>query len=164
MNPSWGDWMLEFNYKNILVGVDGSKTAENAAQKAISIAKRNKAKLYVAAIINNREFMGVSKKASIGFGSADPSTIDDFKQRFEKMATRDVQLALDAGVQAQAIVTFGDPKAELAKRLVDEYDIDAIVIGATGVNVVSRLMLGSTAAFVIARAPVDVFVVHRDRK
>ncbi|GEP22909.1 universal stress protein [Lentilactobacillus diolivorans] len=154
--------MLEFNYTNILVGVDGSKTSIKAVTKAIAVAKRNQAKLIIAAVINDREFMGVSKAASIGFGNIDPSTIDALKLRYEKMVARYADQARAVHVNVKTIVTFGDPKTVLSKRLVDEEDVDAIVIGATGVNFVSRLMLGSTASFVIAHAPCDVFVVHRD--
>ncbi|EHL99053.1 universal stress family protein [Lentilactobacillus parafarraginis F0439] len=156
--------MLAFNYQNILVGVDGSKTAGKAVSKAIQVAKHNGAKLYVVAVINDREFIGVSKSASIGFGNVDPSTIEAIKTRFENLVASYAKQAKDVGVNTEAFVTFGDPKTILATKLVAEKQIDAIVIGATGVNFFTRLTLGSTAAFVIAHAPCDVFVVHRDRK
>lgn len=157
--------MLAFNYHHLLVGVDGSKTAAKAVKKAIAVAKRNAAKLTIVAVINNRDFIGVSKSASIGFGNIDPTTIENLKRRFEKLVAEYAEQARAAGVtDVDALVTYGDPKSLLATELVTEHHVDAIVIGATGVNFFSRLTLGSTAAFVIAHAPCDVFVVHRDRK
>ncbi|EEI18424.1 universal stress protein [Lentilactobacillus hilgardii] len=157
--------MLEFNYHNILVGVDGSKTAAKAVKKAIAVAHRNSAKLFIVAVINNRDFIGVSKSASIGFGNIDPSTIESLKENFEKLVNGYAKQAKDAGLTSvEAFVTFGDPKTELATEIVADKKIDAIVIGATGVNFFTRLTLGSTAAFVIAHAPCDVFIVHRPKK
>lgn len=157
--------MLEFNYHWILVGVDGSKTAAKAVKKAIAIAHRNAAKLYIVAVINNRDFIGVSKSASIGFGNVDPSTIENLKNNFENLVQGYVDEAKKAGVSEVAgFVSYGDPKTQLATEIVADKKIDAIVIGATGVNFFTRLTLGSTAAFVIAHAPCDVFIVHRDKK
>ncbi len=54
--------MLNFNYSNILVGIDGSKTAAKAVKKAISIAEHNHAKLTIVAVINDREILGVANQ------------------------------------------------------------------------------------------------------
>ena len=40
------------SYQNILVGVDGSKQADMAFEKAVDTAKTNDAKLYLLSIIN----------------------------------------------------------------------------------------------------------------
>lgn len=73
-------------------------------------------------------------------------------------------MAKDHGLEVNAFVTSGDPKNKLAHELVDQEGIDAIVVGATGANFVDRMTMGSTASFIIAQAPCDVFVVHRDRQ
>ncbi|WP_252893772.1 universal stress protein [Lentilactobacillus senioris] len=57
------------NYNRILVGgVDESQTASLAVDRAIMMAKTDEAKLIIASVINDREIMGVSKKAILGFG------------------------------------------------------------------------------------------------
>ncbi|GAA3200794.1 universal stress protein [Lentilactobacillus kefiri] len=154
--------MLNFNYSNILVGIDGSKTAAKAVKKAISIAEHNHAKLTIVAVINDREILGVAKSALIGFGNANQSTIDDVKSRFQRLVHKYELMAEDHGLEVNAYVTSGDPKNQLAHDIVDDQGIDAIVVGATGANFVDRMTMGSTASFVISQAPCDVFVVHRD--
>ncbi|PAK77278.1 universal stress protein [Lentilactobacillus parakefiri] len=154
--------MLDFNYSNILVGIDGSKTAAKAVRQAITIAEHNHARLTIVAIINDREILGVSKAALIGFGNVNQSTIDEVKSRFQRLVHKYELMAKDHGLDVNAFVTSGDPKNQLAHELVDEAHVDAIVVGATGANFVDRMTMGSTAAFVIAQAPCDVFVVHRD--
>ncbi|WP_181407263.1 universal stress protein [Pediococcus damnosus] len=42
--------MQDQQYKNILVGIDGSETSMRALDKAVDSAKRNDAKLYIAQI------------------------------------------------------------------------------------------------------------------
>ncbi|GHP13049.1 universal stress protein UspA [Lentilactobacillus fungorum] len=156
--------MLEFNYQTILVGVDGSKTADKAVSKAIAIANRNAARLVIATVINNRDIIGVSKTARLGFGNVSPETIDRLKNHYQRLVDKYAKQAEDSGVKVKTIVTTGDPKTVLAREIVLAENIDAIVIGATGANFVGRVTMGSTAAFVIAQAPCDVFVVHRDRQ
>lgn len=154
--------MMDFNYSNILVGIDGSKTAAKAVKQAIVIADHNHAKLTIVAVINDREILGVSKAALIGFGNVNQSTIDEVRSRFQRLIHKYELMAKDRGLEVNAFVTSGDPKNKLAHELVDEEAIDAIVVGATGANFVDRMTMGSTASFVIAQAPCDVFVVHRD--
>ena len=50
------------------------------------------------------------------------------------------------------------------ERYPKENDIDLIIIGATGLNVVGRLLVGSTAAYTIREAPCDVTVVKTNLK
>lgn len=149
--------MLEFNYTNILVGVDGSKTAAKAVAKAISIAEHNKAKLTIAAIINDREIIGVAKSALLGFGSINPSAVDELKGRYNRLVAKYASQARERGITVKTLVTSGDPKTLLARDIVADEGIDAIVIGATGANFVNRVAMGSTAAFVISQAPCDCF-------
>ncbi|WP_229248311.1 universal stress protein [Desulfosporosinus shakirovi] len=51
--------MSQIIYNNILVGVDGSKESENAFDKAVAIAKRNEAKLFMTHIVDVRSFATV---------------------------------------------------------------------------------------------------------
>ena len=44
------------SYQNILVGVDGSKQADMAFEKAVDTAKTNDAKLYLLSIINGERY------------------------------------------------------------------------------------------------------------
>ena len=70
-----------------------------------------------------------------------------------------------AGIKAvETDVKVGNAKVELAERYPKENDIDLIIIGATGLNVVGRLLVGSTAAYTIREAPCDVTVVKTNLK
>ncbi len=45
-------------YKNILVGIDGSEQALAAFKKAVEVARRNNGKVYVANVID-QQFYGL---------------------------------------------------------------------------------------------------------
>ena len=135
------------SYQNILVGVDGSKQADMAFEKAVDTAKTNDAKLYLLSIINGERYPSTGPG---GYGFVSHSIYDS---------------AEAAGIKAvETDVKVGNAKVELAERYPKENDIDLIIIGATGLNVVGRLLVGSTAAYTIREAPCDVTVVKTNLK
>jgi nucleotide-binding universal stress UspA family protein len=59
----------------------------------------------------------------------------------------------------EGIVAYGSIKDALATQLPDQYDIDLIMVGQSGLNAVERFMMGSVASFVIREARCDVLIV-----
>lgn len=57
------------------------------------------------------------------------------------------------------IIRSGNPKKQLAKLIPEEFEIDVIMMGATSQDVISRMLVGSTAGYVVAHAPCTVVVV-----
>lgn len=150
------------NYQNVMVGVDGSKQAKRAVQKAIAIAKRNQATLYIVSVLNISKLTNIGK-SQFGFGAVDPEILDEFKLKMDQLVAGYRDQAIERGVQQVEIhVTFGNPKLELAKNLPQLLGVDLIVIGATGANVVERMMMGSNASYVVSNAHVDVLIVRTD--
>ncbi|GAX01387.1 hypothetical protein C5L25_001040 [Secundilactobacillus silagei JCM 19001] len=150
------------NYQNVMVGVDGSKQAKRAVQKAIAVAKRNQATLYIVSVLNVSELTSLGK-SRFGFGAVDPEVLDDFKHNMDQVAAKYRDAAVQAGLKHVEIhVTFGNSKLELAKNLPQLLGADLIVLGATGANVVERMMMGSNASYVVTNAAVDVLIVRTD--
>ena len=67
--------------------------------------------------------------------------------------------ASQAGVTAETVVVIGSPKEELAKNLAQQYQADLIIVGATGLNRVEQVMIGSTASYVVRASKRDTLVV-----
>ncbi|WEG73220.1 universal stress protein [Vagococcus intermedius] len=143
------------NYQTILVAVDGSEESELAFKKAVNVAKRNQAKLILAHIIDTRAFQTIS------------SYDDDLARQATDLAN---QTLADLVVAAQKeglntvekIVEYGTPKTLLAKHLPDDYNVDLIMIGATGLNTMERILIGSVSEYVTRHAHCDVLVVRTD--
>ena len=56
-------------------------------------------------------------------------------------------------------VEFGSPKVKIAKDVAPKYKADLIVCGATGLNAVERLLIGSVSENIVRHAKCDVLVV-----
>lgn len=145
------------SYQKILVGIDGSKQAEMAFEKAIEAAKINKAQLYLLSVINGERYPSTGPG---GYGFVSHSIYNEAVQTMQKKLADYKQQALDAGIKdVTTAVKIGNAKVELAERYPKENQIDLIMIGVTGLNVVGRILVGSTAAYAIREAPCDVTIV-----
>lgn len=146
-------------YRKILVGVDGSKQASLAFARAIDIAKRNEATLVIASVLNADKYVGVGM--SLGAVHVNQTLEDDLIGNMREQTEALVAQAHAAGVNDVIMdVSAGNAKTALAEGLVEKYGIDLIVVGATGTNVIERMLVGSTTNFVLQHAPVDVVVVR----
>lgn len=141
-------------YHNILVPVDGSKEAEAALNRAIALAKEGQnVRLTIANVIDTRAIQNIS--------SFDNSMLDtmaeDSRQSLETYKKR----AQDAGVTDVSYrIDYGSPRAMIADDLPEEIKADLIVIGATGLNAMERIVIGSVTAYVTHSAKIDVLVVR----
>jgi nucleotide-binding universal stress UspA family protein len=141
-------------YKSIVVAVDGSKEAEYALKKAISVAKRNEdATLNLVNVIDTRSFAAVE---------AYDRTITERAQSFsENLLEGYKKQAEEAGVKnLHTIIEYGSPKSIITKELSKIVDADLIVCGATGLNAVERFLIGSVSEAIVRSAKCDVLVVR----
>ena len=143
------------NYQKIMVGVDGSSESELAFQKAMNVAKRNNGELILVHVIDTRAFQSVS--------SFDGMLAEQATEMAKQTMTRYKEQAEKHGCEKiSTIIEYGSPKSIIAKQLPQTYGIDLIMLGATGLNAVERLFIGSVSEYVIRNASCDVLVVRTD--
>ena len=138
-------------YKNIQVAVDGSKEADLAFSKAVAIAKRNHATLEILHVIDTRSFQNVSSfdSAMVEQVSKDAEKrMKDYQARATKAGAEDVHYSIE----------FGSPKTIIGHDFPKKHNIDLIVVGATGLNAVERLLIGSVTEYVTRTSKCDVLV------
>lgn len=142
-------------FKKILVAVDGSIEAELAFKKAVNVAKRNQAQLIITHIIDTRAFQRVA--------AFDDQLADETTALAEATLKQLTEYAQNNHVpNVIGVVEFGKPKELIAHVLPQKYHIDLIVLGATGLNAVERLFIGSVSEYVIRHSASDVLVVRTD--
>lgn len=142
-------------YKQILVPVDGSYEAELAFKKGVSVAVRNDAALHLIHVIDTRAFQNIS--------SFDTSMVEQVTDTAKETLDKYVQEAKAAGLQnIDYSIEYGAPKTVIAKEIPENLNIDLIMIGATGLNAVERLLIGSVTEYVTRTALCDVLVVRTD--
>ncbi|MFC6179961.1 universal stress protein [Lactiplantibacillus daowaiensis] len=150
------------NYQKILVGVDTSPQSQLALNKAIAIARQNQAALDIVTIINTEKFIGITQ-GPMGFGAATPQLLNDLTTELKANLAKARQTAVDAGVSdVQVHLHSGNSKLLLATELPALYGTDLIIVGATGLNAVARILIGSNAAYVMRKATCDTLIVRTD--
>ncbi|MBC2100141.1 universal stress protein [Listeria booriae] len=140
-------------YTRILVALDGSKQAEIAFLKAVELAKATGAKLGIASIVDVRSFSpnlsydGVLEQLATEEATA---RLAEYKELAEKAEVTSVIPFLEVG----------NPKTLLARDIPAEFDADVLICGATGLNRIEKIVLGSVSAYVLQHAICDVLVVR----
>lgn len=134
---------MKTKFDNIMVPVDGSESSIQAFKKAVHIAKRNGAKLFLVTIIDkvdNPEEADKIERDREGFFAA----LGDYAKREGQ--------AIDKNLK------YGDAKKMIAEDLVKEWNIDLIVMGATGKGNIAKMVVGSITNYVLKHAKCDVFI------
>ncbi|WP_164511562.1 universal stress protein [Levilactobacillus cerevisiae] len=149
---------MEQNYANILVPVDGSVQAELALKKAVIVAQQNNAHV---------DLLNVLRINHYGFyvsGSMPGGVIHDLVQDATSYLNSLIETTQAAtGFKDMSVhVRFGNPKTVIAHEFIKDHQNDLIVLGATGMSAVARVVEGSVTAYVSRMAAVDVFVVRTD--
>jgi nucleotide-binding universal stress UspA family protein len=141
-------------FKSIVVGTDGSETAEIALRRAVELAGLSGAKLHIvsayepapARVGGNRP---VAEAAEWSVGS-------DFK------VDAVLQRAQETARGGEIEVETHSPKGDAADALIETataLDADLIVLGSRGMRG-ARRVLGSVPNKVSHHAPCDVLIVH----
>ncbi|TQR18449.1 universal stress protein [Psychrobacillus vulpis] len=148
---------MSLKYKQILVAVDGSKEAELAFKKSVSIAARNNATLNLINIIDTRSFAAIE--------AYDRSIAERAQSFAVNLLEGYKKEALAGGVkQVNVVVDYGSPKTMISKDIAKKIEADLIICGATGLNAMERFLIGSVSEYIVRSAACDVLVVRTEEK
>lgn len=141
-------------YKHILVPIDGSKEAELAFEKAVAVAKRNDgAELHMVHVVDTRAFQNIS--------SFDTAMVEQVTETAKQTMDKYIAKAKEEGLDNVAYsIEYGSPKVVIANDVPKDLHTDLIMIGATGLNTVERILIGSVTEYVTRTAVCDVLVVR----
>lgn len=137
----------------ILVAVDGSEEADYAFETALPLAKSQNSKLVITQIINRNAFRPMSNYDSTVISNAENEArelLDKYKKQAEEFGITDVV----------ADIEYGSPKTAIPREIVPKYKVDLIITGATGLNAVEKLFLGSVSEHITKNADCSVMVVR----
>lgn len=141
---------MKESYKKILVAVDSSEQARRAFQEAIEVTRRNEAHLSIL-IVSDTNHLGT-----------EPYAVDHIVKEAGKAAHAiidSLEETIPEDISYSTIIDDGNPKVKIVEYAETE-KIDLILMGATGTGTFSRLLLGSTTAYVVNNAPCNVMVVR----
>jgi len=140
--------------KHLLVPVDGSDQAREAAEFAIEEFPGST--LTLLHVINPAD-AGYSVQASVPTFSEEwyERQKEQAEERFEEIEGQ----ANERDIDVEGVIEVGKPTHTIVEYA-EEHDVDQIVMGSHGRSGVSRILLGSVAETVVRRSPVPITVVR----
>ena len=140
----------------IVVGTDGSATAERAVGKAVALAKAVGAQLIIISAFNNRAPAGVAA-AGISIDSGWVTAAQEAAETVAKEAAERAKADGVADVSYQAVA--GDPSEALI-HVTQEQSADLLVVGSKGMQSTARFLLGPIANKVSRKVDCDLLIVE----
>ena len=144
-------------YSSVVVGTDGSETAEMAVRHASALAKDHGARLVIVTAYEPHDDPLV--KQSEGVPDDIRWALTDRVQAEEK-AIHGRQLANEVGVKGVVAQAIPGSPPDVLLEAAQDFGADVIVVGSKGLRGAARFVLGSVASSVSHHAPCDVFIVH----
>jgi len=138
----------------ILLPVDGSPPALEAVRHALQLAAQGLRASFV--LVNVQEPPSLYEVVVVH----DAEVIQNLRTGAGTDLLRDAEALLQsAAVDYECEVASGDPAQQLVE-LIENYQCDAVVMGARGAGKPDATDLGSVASSVLRHSPVPVTIVH----
>ncbi|MBV9292727.1 MAG: universal stress protein [Frankiales bacterium] len=147
-------------YRTIVVGTDGSSSAENAVDVAGELGRLCGAQVHVVTAYRPVRSAVLAGVGAMGGSVAAPAWLgDDERVAAEEVVRRAGERLARTGVSANPVARLGEP-ADALLSLAEELGADLLVVGNRGMTGVRRYLLGSVADRVAHHAPCSVHIVH----
>lgn len=145
-------------YKNILVPIDGSPTAQRGLHEAIALAHTLAARLNLLFVLD-----AFPLKVDITSAYSFEPVRENMKQYGENVLAKAKRLATDQGVRAEGLLreTTHGRVADVVLDQARELHCDLIVMGTHGRRGFNHLVLGSDAELVVRGSAVPVLLVRQ---
>src|SRR4051794_1490987 len=144
-------------FKSIVVGTDGSETAQVAVRQAIDLAKQVGAKLQIVSAyepVSEQRLRSEKKEVP-----ADLQWMVNPREDVEATLEEAADEAKGAGVDVETFARQGDP-ADAILDVAEEQSSDLIMVGNKGMSGAKRFLLGSVPNKVSHHAPTSVMIIR----
>lgn len=144
-------------YKSVVVGTDGSATAERAVKTAAQVAAADGSRLVIVTAYTPQGDELLTRE--IGTPDELRWVLTDRVQAEEK-ARSGRQIANGEGAKGVVAQAISGSPADVLLEAATDFNADLIVVGSRGLTSSAHLLLGSVASSVSHHAPCDVLIVH----
>jgi len=144
-------------YKNILVPIDGSDTAQRGLNEAVGLAKTLGSRIRLVHAINDAEL--ISPYAS----GTNYEDIFDQVERHGTTLLHEAEAAVRAAgvaVDTKLLEANGVVVGEQVLQAAANWAADLIVCGTHGRRGLRRIVMGSDAEYIVRQSPVPVLLVR----
>ena len=144
-------------FRSIVVGTDGSDTAQKAVDEAVDLAKALGAKLWLVSAYEPVPKARLREEARQT--PADLQWMVNRREEVDSTLSDAADVVRGAGIEVETFAREGDP-ADAILDVAEERDADLIVIGNKGMTGARRFLLGSVPNKVSHHAPCSVLIVR----
>ena len=134
----------------VLIPIDDSEHSRRALERGLELAEKQGAQITIMTVV-----------------PAAGSILDEMRNIQDKLNAEyqgwldKAKVAFEAkGIQVTTILEEGMVPANNIIRRAEDDKFDRIIMGATGMSALARILMGSTAAKVVAHAPCEVTIVR----
>jgi nucleotide-binding universal stress UspA family protein len=146
-------------YQNILVPIDGSDTATSGLLEAIKLAQAGGGRLH---LVNVYSTAVIALEYAAAYTALEELP-NKLRAASEVLLKEAGDIVRQRGVQCDAVLlgTAIDNVGELIVSQAKQLSADLIVMGTHGRRGLARLVLGSTAEYVLRHSPVPMLLVRK---
>jgi nucleotide-binding universal stress UspA family protein len=143
-------------YRNILVPVDGSETAERALREAIQLARSLSSRIRVIHVVNSTPWIAQGAPGAI------EELLTQLRSTGESIVHEAKTAVRSAGIEVddRLIEAMGERAGELVVTEASDWPAELIVCGAHGRRSLRRLLMGGDAEYIVRYSPVPVLLVR----
>jgi len=144
-------------FSSIVVGTDGSSTAQEAVRQAAQLAKTVNAKVYIVSA-----YEPVAEGRLRGERQEVPEDMQwmvNPREDVDAALKRGAKTLQGGGVAVETLARQGDP-ADAILDVAEEKHADLIVVGNKGMTGAKRFLLGSVPNKVSHHAPCSVMIIR----
>lgn len=150
---------LKNQFSKILVPIDGSKNADKALSKALSIAEKFGSKLILIHVIS--DFIPDFSTTPEGFQIPNTDVIKirtAVREQAETMMNERLDQVQKKKLSCEYIIEVGDVGSEIIEYA-EKNNVELVVIGARGLGKFKQLLLGSVSNRVATNSHCPVLIV-----
>jgi nucleotide-binding universal stress UspA family protein len=144
-------------FASIVVGTDGSQTAQEAVRQAVALAQKLGARLEIVSAYEPVSSARLREEAQ--HVPADLQWMVNAREDVDATLREAAELAEEAGVEREIYARQGDP-ADAILDVAEERGADLIVVGNKGMTGAKRFLLGSVPNKVSHHAPCSVLIIR----
>lgn len=138
---------------SIVVGTDGSPSADAAVRRSAEVAKGTGARVDLVTAYPD---VPVYRETITSSAKAEPINL---RQVAESVLAREARALEDQGIEVTTHAREGDP-ADVIIDVAQEQGADLIIVGARGLSGLQRFLLGSVSSKLSHHSPISVMVVR----
>jgi nucleotide-binding universal stress UspA family protein len=145
------------SYRSVVVGTDGSATAELAVRHAGELAKDHGARLVIVTAFEpqrNEDLEDVDRVPR------DLQWMLTDRSQAEERARHGKTIASEAGADRVTVQAIEGAPGDVLLEAAADFGADCIVVGSRGLTATLHAVMGSVASSVAHHAPCDVLIVH----